>query len=327
MSEIITEQLNDFALSVQNRPKMLFSKVGIVGCGTTGQSITIMIASRGIEVVFLDIEEAKIQEAIVEIGEQLDEKINHWGMTESEKKLIMSRIKGTLTYKDFKDCDIVIESILSKTREYSRDIRKGIFHNIEENVSSEAIIATNSSTSVITELSADLKHKDRCISLHFSTTAPNASIVEVVRGLYSSPLVCENIRKFCKLINKIPIAVEESPGVVSVRLGVALIAEACELLMEGVSNKEDIDFVARHGLGLALGPFEMADKIGIDRVERWMENLYREFGDVKYKAPPIIKKLVRAKHFGRKTCEGFYNYDSFGKKLKNQEAIVDCPKK
>ena len=83
-------------------------------------------------------------------------------------------------------------------------------------------------------------------------------------------------------------------------------------------TKENIDFVMRNGLGLPLGPFEMADKIGLDRVERWMENLFQEFGDKKYKASPILKRLVRANHLGRKTCEGFYKYDHFGKKLKGQ---------
>jgi 3-hydroxybutyryl-CoA dehydrogenase len=120
------------------------------------------------------------------------------------------------------------------------------------------------------------------------------------------------------LVNKVPIHVEESPGLVSVRLGVALIGEACALLMEGVSSLEDIDFVMKNGLGLPLGPFEMADKIGLDRVERWMENLYNEFGDRKYKPSPILKKLVRAERLGRKTLQGFYKYDQNGQKLKDQ---------
>ena len=326
MSDIIIEQIEDFALSAKSKPDVLFSEVGIIGCGSTGQRIVLMIASRGIEVTFVEINQAKIDEAMREMEEQLDEKINHWGMTGSEKKLILSRIKGTLEYTDLANCDLVIESILSKVREYSLDVRKSVFKKIEENVSSKAIIATNSTTTVITELASELKYRERCISLHFSTTNKNANIVEIVKGLYSSPEVCENIRKFTTLINKIPVPVEESPGLVSVRLGIALIGEACDILMEGVSSMENIDFVMRKGLGLPLGPFEMADKIGLDRVVRWMDNLYREFGDMKYKASPILKKLVRAKHLGRKSCEGFYKYDEHGHKLKNQsKSIKNCP--
>lgn len=325
MSEILTEAIEKYALSNNARPHMKFSKVGIVGCGSTGQRIALMIAGRGIEVVFLEISKAKIDDAYEELEEQLDEKINHWGLTSNEKKLILSRLKGTLDYADFAECDLVIEAILSKTREFSRDIRKGVFSNIEEHVKPDTIIATNSTSSVITELSSELKYKGRCVSLHFSTTAPDATIVEVVKGLYTKEEVCVNVKKFAKLINRIPIPVEESPGLVSVRLGVSLISEACNLLMEGVASMEDIDFVSRKGIGMSLGPFEMADKIGLQRVVRWMDNLYNEFGDRKYKPSPIIKKLVRAKHYGRQTCEGFYKYDELGYKLKDQNQVVNCP--
>ncbi len=325
MSEILIEPIENFALSQKSKPKMKFSRVGIVGCGTTGQRITLMIASRGIEVTFLELTKEKIEEAFSEIEEQLDEKINHWGMTENDKKLILSRIKGTMIYDDFKECDLVIEAILSKTREFSKDIRISVFKLIEEHVRRDTIIATNSISSVITELASELKYKDRCVSLHFSTTVPDAKIVEVVRGLYSSDDVCLNVKKFTKLINKIPVPVEESPGLISVRLGVSFIAEACDLLMEGVGTKEDIDFVMKQGIGTPLGPFEMADRIGLDRVVRWMDNLYTEFGDRKYKPSPLLKKLVRAKHYGRKTCEGFYKYDEHGHKLKDQSQEVDCP--
>ncbi len=323
MSEILTESIENYALSKDARPKMKFSKVGVVGCGTTGQSITLMIASRGIEVVFLELSEKKIKEAFKELEEQLDEKINHWGLTPGEKKLILSKISGTLHYKDFKDCDLVVEAILSKTREFSKDIRQAVFKNIEENVSKDTIIATNSISSVITELSADLKHPERCVSLHFSTASPDAQIVEIVRGLYTTDEISNNVKKFAKLINKVPVSVEESPGLISVRLGVSLISEACELLMEGVGKKEDIDFVMKKGLGMSLGPFEMADKIGLDRVVRWMDNLYGEFGDKKYKPSPVIKKLVRAKHYGRKTCEGFYKYDEQGHKIKDTKKEIN----
>ena len=324
MSELIVEPIENYALSKTARPRMKFSQVGVVGCGSTGQRITLLIASRGIEVIFLELSQELIDEAMSEMEEQLDEKINHWGLTESEKKLILSRIKGTTEYKDFAECDIVIESILSKTREFSKDIRQGIFKKIEDNVKRDTIIATNSTSSVITELSADLKYPDRCVSLHFSTTAPDAQVVEIVRGLYTNENVCENVRKFAKLINKIPVPVEESPGLISVRLGVSLISEACDLLMEGVGTKEDIDFVMKKGLGMPMGPFEMADKIGLERVVRWMDDLYNEFGDRKYKPSPVIKKLVRAKHYGRKTCQGFYKYDELGHKLKDQSQDVNC---
>ncbi len=294
----------------------MFSKVGVVGCGTTGQSIALMIASHGIELIFLELDNGKIQEAFADIAEELDNRIDHWGMTSSEKRGILSRISGTLDYADFAECDLVIDAILSRTREYSRNIRKDIFINIEKHVRKDAIIATNSTTTVITELASELKYKDRCVSLHFSTASPDARIVEVVKGLYTSDEVSKSIGKFAKLIQKVPVHVDESPGLISVRVGVALISEACEVLMEGVRSKEDIDYTIRNSLGVTLGPFELADRIGIDRVVRWMDNLYNEFGDRKYKPSPILKKLFRANRFGRKSGEGFYKYDEHGNKIK-----------
>lgn len=314
MSEKLVESIENYGLSKKAKPQILFSKVGIVGCGTVGQNITLMIASKGIEVVFIELNEALIEYALKSIEKELNDQIDHWGMTESEKKLIMSRIKGYTSYDCLKGCDLVIESILSKSRELSIDIRKGVFINIEKNVSPQAIIATNSTTLVITELSSELEHKDRCVSLHFLTNTPDSRIIEVVRGLYTSDEVYNNVCKFIRLIGKRIIHVEESPGLLSVRMFVSIINEACEILLEGVGKMEDIDTVMRNGLGLSMGPFELSDKIGLDKVLRWMDNLYQEFGDIKYKASPLIKRLVRANQYGRKTRKGFYEYDENGKK-------------
>jgi 3-hydroxybutyryl-CoA dehydrogenase len=315
MAEVIVESLEEYGLSKKSRPKTLFSKVGIIGCGSVGQSIARMISTHGIEVVFVELSEAKIQNAYSEISKELDNMIEHWGMTPGEKRAILSRIKGYVGYDNLQGCDLVIESIRSSTREKRVECRKEVFRNIEKHVDRNCIISTNSTTIVITELSSELEYKDRCVSLHFHTTAPGSRMVEVVRGLYTSDEVYERIQIFVNMISKIMIPVEESPGLVSVRLFVALMNEACEVLMEGVASKEDIDNTMRMGMGLALGPFEMGDKIGLDKVVRWMDNLYYEFGDQKYKASPVIKKLVRANQLGRTTMKGFYEYDENGRKL------------
>ncbi len=316
MAEPIIERVEDYALSQKDRPKAEFSEVGIVGCGTTGQKLAIMIASRGIEVIFLELSQEKIEQAYKEIEEELDNRVKHWGITESEKKAIMSRIRGTLDYSDFKNCDLVIEAILSSKREKAIEIRKEVFKKIEENVSPRTIIATNSTTIAITELASALKHKDRCISMHISTTSPDASLVEVVRSLYTTDEICREVQKFAVLLGKDFVRVAESPGLVSVRLFAPMINEACDLLMERVADIEKIDFAAKKSMNLQLGPFEMADKIGIDRVVRWLDNMYEEFGDMRYKPSPILKRLTRANHLGRKTNIGFYEYDAKGNKLR-----------
>ena len=152
------------------------------------------------------------------IEAELDHMINHWGMTVGEKRGVMNRIKGTLNCKDLAGCDLVIEAIKSKSREERVSLRKEIFKRIEDNVDPTTIIATNSTTIVTTELSSELKYKDRCVSLHFSTANPAANIVEVARGLYTSQESYDNVKKFVKLIGKKMIPVVESPGLMSVRL-------------------------------------------------------------------------------------------------------------
>ena len=317
------ERLEDYGLSQDNRPKTLFSRVGIVGAGSVGQNIARMVSSRGLDVIFIDLNQQKIDQAYVELAKELDRMIERWGMTNSEKLGILSRIKGSTEYASLKGCDIVIEAIKSSSRELSHDIRSGILKKIEVNVAPETIIATNSSTQVITELTADLTHKDRCVSFHFLTPEADARIVEIVKGLYTSQEAYENTIKFANLIGKKVVPVKESPGIISTRLIVPFINEACEILMEGVGTMEDIDLTMRVGFGLPLGPFEMADKIGLDKILRWCENLYDEFGDLKYKSSPLLKRLVRANQWGRRTGRGFYEYNKDGMKITKNISVEE----
>ena len=316
-----SERLEDYGLSKDTRPKTMFSRVGIVGAGTVGQNIARMVSSKGLDVIFLEVNQHRIDQAYFELAKELDRMIERWGMTNSEKLGILSRIKGTTEYRNFKGCDIVIEAVKSSTREHSHNIRSEILKNIERHVDSGTIIATNSSTQVITELTADLEHKDRCVSFHFLTPEADARVVEVVKGLYTSEEAYQNTIKFANLIGKKVIPVKESPGIISTRLFVPFINEACELLMEGVGSMEDIDLTMKVGFGLPLGPFEMADKIGLDKILRWCENLYDEFGDLKYKSSPILKRLVRANQYGRRTGRGFYEYTKDGVKV-NKNATI-----
>jgi len=267
-SEIIYEPIEEFGLSKKNVSRALFSKIGIVGCGLVGQNIARVASFYGIEVVFIEISEDKIGEAYKNIGKILDERIEHWGITDGEKRAILSRIKGSLDYKDLKDCDFVIESIRAVDRGGKIKERKDIMHKIEAVVDPQCIIATHSTTIVITELSSDLKHRDRCVSLHFFINSQEARIVEVVRGLYTTDESYQKVCQFVTLINRKIVQVQESAGLVSVRMFVVLLNEACEILMEGISNIEDIDKTMKIGFGMRLGPFEVADIMGLDKILR-----------------------------------------------------------
>ena len=314
-SETIYEPIEEFGLIKKQVSKSLFSKIGIVGCGLVGQNMARVASFYGIEVVFIEISEDKIREAYRNIGKVLDNRIEHWGLTQSEKRAILSRIKGSLDYKDLAGCDFVVEAIRAIDRGDKIKERKNIFKKIEDVVDRDCIIGTNSTTIIITELSSDMKYKDRCVSLHFFVSSREARIMEIVKGLYTSDEAYDKVCKFVKLINRKIVPVEESAGLVSVRLFVVLLNEACEALMEGIATMEDIDATMKIGLGMRLGPFEVADKMGLEKIVRWMENIYSEFGDVHYKPSPYIKRLVRAKQLGVATGKGFYKYDEEGNRL------------
>jgi len=312
MADVLIEPIEDFGLSKKHKVKTLFSKIGVVGCGKEGRNIARIGSIHGMEVVFVELSQAKIDEAMAMIEKKLDEAIDHWGMTQGDKRAILSRIKGSTEFSVLQDCDFVIEAVRSEASGRKIADRKEVFQKVEEVVDPECIIATNSTTIVITELSSDLKHQDRCLSLHFFTNIEDSKAVEVVRGLYTSDEVYEKVCKFVEMINHEVIPVEEAAGLLGVRLYVTLLNEACEALIEGVGLLPNIDRTMQLGFGMSTGPFELADKIGLDKVVRWMDNLYNEFGKVKYKPSPIIKKLVRARRLGVKTGIGFYEYNELG---------------
>lgn len=318
MSEMIIEPIEKFGLRSESRPKQLFSKVGIVGCGSVGQQIALMISRSELELVFIELSEERIADAMANMEAQLDDMIEHWGMTAGEKRATLSRIKGYTDYKNLVGCDLVIESIRSRTRERQMPARIEVFQNVEKHVSKDCIIATNSNTIVITELSNELEYKDRCVSLHFLTNTSSSNMIEVVRGLYTTDEAYDKVLKFIKMLGKEAVPCQESAGLLSIRLFVVQLNEACEVLMEGVGCMEDIDKTMRIGLGQILGPFEMADKIGLDKVGRWMDNLYREFGDKKYVASPILKRLIRSNQIGRISGSGFYIYGKKGTRTSNK---------
>ncbi|MBC8320391.1 MAG: 3-hydroxyacyl-CoA dehydrogenase family protein [Bacteroidetes bacterium] len=303
-------QLTEFGLGEKLKVKGKIQAVGIVGCGSVGQGITLLVARYGMEVVFVDISKERIDEIFNSLESQLDDEINHWGITPSEKRLVLSRILGTTNFKKLSHCDIVIEAISSRKKGTEIEPRRNIFRKIEEVVSGDTIISSNVSTLMISDLAEVLKKPGRAIGIHFIEPIDKTNIVEVVNGVQSTAEAHEKVMRFCGMINKKGVCVHESPGNISTRMIIPIINEACEMLMEGVASVQDIDLTMRETLGNNVGPFELADKIGLDKVLKYMDNLYTEYGDNKYKASPVIKRLVRANYFGRYVGRGFYNYEN-----------------
>ena len=306
----MAEVLEDYALSKKTQINTGgIKKVGIIGCGTAGQEIARLISQFGLDVGFVDLTQERIDDIINSIEKQIDEVIGKWGLTKSDKRAIMSRIQGSTDYSAISDCDIVIETINTQSPGTNKEIRKEIFQKIEKYVSKDTIITSNTSSIMISELASVLQYPERCVGLHFLTPEATVKIVEVIKGVKTSEESYEKLMRFAKMIDKQVIVLHESPGNISTRLIVTLINEACETFIEGVASIKCIDQTMKQGFGMQFGPFELADRIGIDKVLKWMDNLYTEFGDQRFKASPVLKRLARLNYLGRKTNKGFYIYD------------------
>lgn len=304
----MAEALSDFSLGKKIQPKGMIQKIGVVGCGTVGQQIARIISQYGIDVVFIDIHDNRVEEIKNEIALELDSIIAHWGMTPSDKRSILSRIQGSSDFNDLCDCDIVIEAIHSRRRGTSLETRKELFRQIEKAVREDVVIASNTATLMISDLASALEKPERAVGIHFITPFDKINVMEVVKGNKTNEQTFKQVEKFATMIGRKVVHLNESPGNISTRMMVAMINEACDILMEGVASVKDIDETMKQASGNLFGPFEMADRVGLDKVMKYMDNLFVEFGDKKYKASPIIKRLVRSNYTGRAAGKGFYNY-------------------
>ena len=309
-------KLEEFSLSKDESQKGLLQKVGIVGCGIMGQQIALQTSQYGIDVIGLDVDQTRIEEITRCLDDELNRIINHWGMTAAEKKLILSRITLTTNYEDLNDCDIAIETIKSKKPGTSLSMRQEVFHKLEEVLRHDAVIASNTATLMISDLSSVLKDPSRAVGMHFISPVREVKIVETVRSMRTSKDTWDLACKYIRMIGKKVIPVNESPGNISTRMIIPFINEACSILMEGVAMVDQIDETMREASGHMMGPFEMADTIGLDKIMRWMENLYNEFGEIRYKPSPLLKRMVRAGIVGQRVGEGFYKWTPKGKQIK-----------
>jgi 3-hydroxybutyryl-CoA dehydrogenase len=326
MSEMIIEPIDRYGLdiSVENKNKPLFSKIGVVGAGKEGRNIINMAATAGMEVIFLEETPERVKFVTGELEKVMNQKISSWGLTQTEKRIIMNRITPTLEYEDFAGCDMVIECTrYSEGGRRSTPLRKNIFKRLEEILEPDAIIATNGSMVIISELAAELVQKERCVSLYFPVSHPDARILEIVSGMYTSEEVYKKMEMFAKLINYKPHKINESNGNVSMRIMVNMLNEACQILLERVCSFEDIEETYTIIYGQRYGVFRMADIIGIERLVTLMEAMFNEFGEKHYKPNPLLWKLYRSNQLGVRTGKGFYIYDDTGNPVSVNKAVIN----
>jgi len=297
---------------------MAVNKVAICGGGVMGRGIAQLLASTGTEVVLIDLTDEIIKQSMELLSEEMDQEIEKWGMTLSEKKAVLSRIKGSISMKDVCDVPMVIECVPEDLKR-----KRKIFRELDELCSPDAILVTNTSTLSITELAAITRRPDKVIGMHFLYPVVKIPLVEIVRGLRTSQDTYDFVKEIAQeQLNKTPVAVYEYPGYVTTRIIVPLLNEAMHVLMEGIASAEDIDTAMKLGYGFNIGPLALADSMGLDVVMDWMENLLRELSEHKYNPCPLLRKLVRAGHLGKKTGQGFFLYDQEGNKIGENPEII-----
>lgn len=297
---------------------MAVNKVAICGAGVMGRGIAQLLASTGTEVVLIDVTDEIIKQSLELLSEEMDQEIDKWGMTLSEKKAVLSRIKGSTKIENVCDVPMAIECVPEELKK-----KKKVFKELDELCSPEAILVTNTSTLSITELAAFTRRPDKVIGMHFLYPVVKIPLVEIVRGLRTSQKTYEMVKEIAQeQLNKTPVAVYEYPGYVTTRIIVPLLNEAMHVLMEGIASAEDIDTAMKLGYGFNIGPLALADSMGLDVVMMWMENLLRELSEHKYNPCPLLRKLVRAGHLGKKTGQGFFLYDQEGNKIGENPEII-----
>ena len=280
------------------------SKVVVIGAGTMGQGISQLIASKGIDVILIERYDELAKLAVKRLEDNMNSEIARWTMTEAEKKAILSRIKVTSNIETAVYGDIVIEAINENLVTKQNCLKK-----IDEICNKDTIFVTNTSALSITEIAAVTNRQDKVIGMHFLNPVPKIPLVEIVRALKTSDETYNTVKEFSERIDKTAVEVFEYPGYITTRVIVPMINEAMYILMEGVASAEHIDTAVKLGYGFSKGPLTIADMIGLDELMAWMETLFRELGESKYRPCPLLRKLVRAGHLGVKTGKGFFEYD------------------
>ena len=283
---------------------MEIKKVGVVGAGTMGNGIAHVFAMSGYDVVLEDVSEDFLKRAIATITKNLDRMVKKEKMTEADKEATLKKITTTTDLKGLADCDIVIEAA---TEDYP--IKRKIFEDLDSICKQGAILASNTSSISITEIASNTKRADAVIGMHFMNPVPMMKLVEIVRGLATSEDTYQAVHSLAEKLGKTPVAVNDYPGFVSNRVLMPMINEACWTLMQGVATKEAIDTVMKLGMAHPMGPFQLADLIGLDVCLSIMEVLYAGFSDSKYRPCPLLRNMVKAGYLGRKTKRGFYTYE------------------
>ncbi|MCB1215218.1 MAG: 3-hydroxybutyryl-CoA dehydrogenase [Deltaproteobacteria bacterium] len=282
---------------------MSIQKLGVIGVGQMGSGIVQVAAQAGLTVLASDKDGSRNEKAKAKIEKGLSRLVEKGKLSDEDLKATLGRITWTTSLQDFADQDLVIEAITENPQ-----AKEELFKQLDEICSEKTVLATNTSSISVTRLAAVTRRPNKFIGLHFFNPVPVMKLLEVIKALSTDEATYAVAKEIGEKLNKQIVTAQDSAAFIVNRTLIPFLNEAAFVLYEGVGTAEDIDQAIKLGLNHPMGPLELSDFVGLDVVLAVLDVLYREFGDVKYRACPLLRKYVEAGWLGRKTGRGFYNY-------------------
>ena len=283
---------------------MGIKKIGVVGAGAMGNGIAQVSAQIGYDVVMRDIEMRFVEGGMKSIERFLSKSVEKGKIDASEKETVIGRIKGTTDMDDLKDVDFVVEAVIEDL-----DLKKSVFKELDELCKPDVILASNTSSMSITEIAASTARPDKVCGMHFFNPVPIMRLVEVIRGYSTSDETIVTTTELAQKMGKTTVEVKkDSPGFIVNRIMIPHMIEAIKIVEEGIASIEDVDKAVKNGLNYPMGPFELMDLTGIDIAYFVTQYFFNELNkENKWVAPNLLKTMVRAGKFGKKTGGGWYS--------------------
>lgn len=282
---------------------MEIQKVGIVGCGQMGAGIAETCAKADYEVIVVEVDEAALKRGLAKVQKSMAKAVEKGKLGQAEMEAALSRITGAPGIDHLADCDIVIEAVFEDLA-----TKRQVFEQLDQVCKPEAILASNTSSISIAAIATATKRGDKVLGLHFFNPVPVMKLVEYVPSILTGEETLKVVRAFGERLGKTGVLAKDSPGFIANRLLVAYLIDAIRVYEQGLASKEDIDAAMQLGANHPMGPLTLADFIGLDVIKDVADVFFDEYGESRFKSPPLLTRMVTAGLLGRKTGKGFYTY-------------------